>query len=116
MGFWALLLPMSWGIGEAAAWLGASFGYAFLTGLTAMAAMACGRLYWWYSQRELKHEARRVLARWRRIPVDPRWDAAMVLLDRIAALSTGDPGLQETARRTATVLFVLYEDLSLIHI
>jgi hypothetical protein len=112
VGFWAALLPMTWGIWQLVG-LGVS-GFLDTLLLTAGggAALVAGRLYWWYGQRHERQHARRVLARWRRVPADPRWDAAMVLLDRIAMLCQGDPGLQETARRTATVLFVLYEDIA----
>lgn len=110
--FWALLLPMTWGASQVIGLAVTGFFEVAALTIAAMGAMVIGRLTWWYRQRHLRREARRVLARWRRLPADPRWDAAMVLLDRISSLSVGDPGMQETARRTVTVLFMLYEDVA----
>ena len=111
VGFWVLLLPMTVGIGLLLAMgLSGLFNVLLLT-FAAMIGLIAGRLYHGVRQRPRKLQARRILARWQRLPRDPRWDAAMVLLDRIAALSAGDPALQETARRTVTMLFALYEDV-----
>ena len=115
MAFWLALMPATWG-----AWLLIGLGTTsildtiLLTG-AAMMSLVAGRVYWKIQQRHEKRAVRQILSRWRRLPADPRWDAAMVLLDRIASLSTGDAALQETARRTATVLFVLYEDIQRLH-
>jgi hypothetical protein len=110
--FWVLLLPMTYGAWELIGLGVASILDTILLTMASMGAMVAGRVYWWFRQQGERKAARQVLKRWQQLPSDPRWDAAMVLLDRIAALSTGDPSLQETARRTATVLFVLYEDTS----
>jgi hypothetical protein len=112
LGFWLLLMPMTLGIWELIGLGVTSILGTILLTMASMGAMVAGRVYWWFSQRGARKAARQELARWRRLPVDPRWDAAMVLLDRLTTLSAGDPSLQETARRTATVLFVLYEDIS----
>ena len=112
LAFWLMLLPMTWGAWELIGLGVTSILDTILLTMASMGALVTGRVYWWFRQRRERKAARTVLARWRRLPADPRWDAAMVLLDRLAALSSGDPSLQETARRTATVLFVLYEDIS----
>ena len=111
LAFWMLLLPMTWGVWELIGLGVTSILETILLTMASMGAMVAGRVYWWFSQRRDRKAARKVLTRWRRLPADPRWDAAMVLLERLAALSAGDPSMQETARRTATVLFVLYEDV-----
>ncbi|MFT5686139.1 MAG: hypothetical protein ACI8RZ_007095 [Myxococcota bacterium] len=111
IGFWAALMPMTWGIWQLVGLGVPSILNTFLLTVVGGMALLSGRAWWWFSQRHERRQVRQVLARWRRVPADPRWDAAMVLLDRIAMLAQGDPGLQETARRTVTVLFVLYEDV-----
>ncbi len=111
VGFWAALLPMTWGIWQIASFAVASTLDTFLLTVAGSMALMFARVWWWFSQRHARRHARQVLARWRRVPADPRWDAAMVLLDRIAMLAENNPGLQETARRTVTVLFALYEDV-----
>lgn len=112
LAFWLLLLPMTWGAWELIGLGFASLLESLLLTMAAMGAMVAGRVYRWFSQRGRRRALQQVLGRWRRLPADPRWDAAMVLLDRLSALSAGDPSLRETARRTATVLFILYEDIS----
>ena len=111
VGFWLALMPMTWGVWQLTSLAVTSTLDTFL--LTTLGAMALmfTRMWLWHGQRHERRNIRQVLARWRRVPSDPRWDAAMVLLDRIAMLAENNAGLQETARRTVTVLFALYEDV-----
>ncbi len=110
--FWMLLLPMTWGIWELLAALSVSgpFGRFLLT-MGGMLALIVGRIAWKIRQRPRRLRALKTIHRFRRLPEDPRWDASMVLLERISALGAGDPVLPDTARRLVGVLFHLYEDL-----
>lgn len=111
VGFWVLLMPATWGIWQVVTMGVSGLLDAMLLTFAGMLMLIAGRVHHAAKQRPQKRLARRTLARWRRLPLDPRWDAAMILLERIAALSSGDPALQETARRTVTMLFALYEDV-----
>ena len=109
--FWGSLPLMTWGLWLTTGLLGAGFLEQLLLALLGGAALAVARVGWWIAQRPARLDAHQTLERWRRLPADPRWDAAMVLLDRVDRLGGADPELRETSRRLIAVLFGLYEDI-----
>ncbi|MDG1483650.1 MAG: hypothetical protein P8R54_28930 [Myxococcota bacterium] len=111
VGFWLALMPMIWGVWQLTSLAVTSTLNTFLLTILGAMALMFGRMWVWHGQRHERRRIRQVITRWRRLPADPRWNAAMVLLERIAMLAENNPGLQETARRTVTVLFTLYEDV-----
>lgn len=109
--FWVLWLPATLLLATLSGMIGLGFfGQAaiFLIGMVALPVL---RMLWWQKQRPLRDDARREIDRWRRLPGDERWDAAVVLLDRVVRLSDSDAGLLDTAQRMVSVLFTLYEDI-----
>ena len=76
-----------------------------------MVALAAGRIFWWMQQRPVRVQARKDIQRWSRTPNDQRWNAMVVLLERVVQISDYDPGMLDTARRMVSLLITLYEDL-----
>lgn len=109
--FWTMLPLMTVGLAWGLALADIGLLTHFLLTLAGGTGLAAGRIGWWWRQRPIRAAARQTIDRWRRLPNDRRWDAAMVLLDRIDRLGAEDPALRETARRLVTVLFSLYEDI-----
>jgi len=109
--FWLLLLPMAWVIWGVLGLTDMGVLRQLLLAFSGTVALAVGRIAWWLRQGGVRREARQVIQRWRRLPGDRRWDAAMVLLYRIERLAGGDENLRETIRRLVAVLFSLYEDI-----
>jgi len=110
--FWLLVWPVSLSLGIG---LSELLSAGFFSGLGLIALSFVGLLFarrWQVRRQHLaRQDARRLLSRWRRLPVDPRWDAAMVLLQRIASLSDERSDLRGTTKRIVAVLFALYEDI-----
>ncbi|MEL6345656.1 MAG: hypothetical protein AAFV53_21280 [Myxococcota bacterium] len=111
MTFWVMVLPMTITLWIILGAVGVGLFAQLMLTLFGMGGMAAGRLAWRLQERPQRRHARATIDRWRRMPGDRRWDAAMILLERISRLGEHDPALQETARRVVSVLFSLYEDI-----
>lgn len=109
--FWVLWLPATLLIATVAGVVGFGILGQMAVGIVALFALAVGRIIWWQQQRPRRIQARRDIDRWRRLPRDQRWDAAVILLDRVVRLSEHDHALIDTAQRMIAMLFTLYEDI-----
>lgn len=109
--FWVLWIPATVLIATVAGVVGLGFLGQMALFFIALVALPVLRLLWWQRQLPLRDGARQEINRWRRLPSDERWDAAVVLLDRVVRLSDSDAGLMDTAQRMVSMLFTLYEDI-----
>lgn len=109
--FWILWIPATMLIAILTGMIGLGFFGQIAIFFVALIALPVARLLWWQRQRPLRDEARNEINRWRRLPSDERWDAAVVLLDRVIRLGDSNAGLVDTAQRMISTLFTLYEDI-----
>jgi len=109
--FWVMWVPATVMIATVAGVIGMGFFGQAAVFFAALIALAVGRMVWWQQQGPDRSQARQDINRWRRLPSDQRWDAAIVLLDRVIRLSESDPALIDTAQRMVSMLFSLYEDI-----
>ena len=109
--FWVLWLPAVVLIATLSGLIGLGFFGQVAIGMVAMVTLAAGRFLWWMQQRPVRVQARKDIQRWSRVPKDQRWNAMVILLERVVQISDYDPGLLDTSRRMVALLITLYEDL-----
>lgn len=109
--FWVLWLPATLLIATLSGLIGLGIMGQLAIAMVAMVTLAAGRIFWWMQQRPLRVQARKDIQRWSRTPNDQRWNAMVVLLERVVQISDYDSGMLDTARRMVSLLITLYEDL-----